>query len=243
MVSPDTSRLSVEGVSASYGARRVLDDFHITIAPGELVAVLGHNGAGKTTALRVISGLKSPSSGTVTLDGVPLSGASTHSRARRGLGVVPEGVAGLFPTLTVRQNLESVVPTRGASRTEAWAAMDDRLNDLFEEVLVAKRNQIAGSMSGGQRQMLAIAVALARRPSVLLLDEPSTGLAPIIVDRILNAIEVLVQTTGTSVVLVEQNLANALRVSNRAVIVNSGRVAAELQRGEFPDPTELWKYF
>jgi branched-chain amino acid transport system ATP-binding protein len=117
------------------------------------------------------------------------------------------------------------------------------LKDLFGEVLVDNADQIAGSMSGGQRQMLAIAVALARRPTVLLLDEPSTGLAPMIVERILRVVETLVKTTPTSVILVEQNLSNALKVSSRAVVVQSGSIAAEFARDEFPDPTELWHYF
>lgn len=243
MDSPEIYSLHVDEISAEYGARKVLDGFTLRVAPGELVSVLGHNGAGKTTALRVIAGLKASRSGTVSMGGVPLKGMSTNARTRRGMGVVPEGVAGLFPTLTVRQNLAAVVPCVDNPRTEAWQKMDDHLTDIFAEVLVERRDQVAGSMSGGQRQMLAIAMALARRPTVLLLDEPSTGLAPLIVGRILKVVETLVQTTPTSVVLVEQNLANALKVSSRALVVQSGRIAAEFTRDEFPDPTELWKYF
>lgn len=243
MASPDTYSLDVRGISANYGARQVLDDFSLQLQPSELVAVLGHNGAGKTTALKVIAGLKVPRSGTVAMDGRPLKGMPTFARTRRGLGVVPEGVAGLFPTLTVRQNLAAVVPCEGNPQTDAWDKMQEHLNELFGEVLVDKADQVAGSMSGGQRQMLAISMALARRPTVLLLDEPSTGLAPMIVERILRVVETLVKTTPTSVVLVEQNLANALKVSSRAVIVQSGSIAAEFTRDEFPDPTELWRYF
>lgn len=243
MDSPEIYSLDVDNISAEYGARQVLDGFTLRVAPGELVAVLGHNGAGKTTALRVIAGLKASKSGTVAMSGEPLKGLSTNARTRRGLGVVPEGVAGLFPTLTVKQNLAAVVPCEETVRTQAWTQMEDHLNDIFGEVLVDRKNQIAGSMSGGQRQMLAIAMALARRPKVLLLDEPSTGLAPLIVGSILKVVETLVNTTSTSVVLVEQNLANALRVSSRALVVQSGRVAAEFKRDEFPDPTELWRYF
>lgn len=243
MDSPEIYSLDVDNISAEYGARQVLDGFTLRVAPGELVAVLGHNGAGKTTALRVIAGLKASKSGTVAMSGEPLRGMSTNARTRRGLGVVPEGVAGLFPTLTVKQNLAAVVPCEGTVRTQAWTQMEDHLKDIFGEVLVDRKNQIAGSMSGGQRQMLAIAMALARRPKVLLLDEPSTGLAPLIVGSILKVVETLVNTTSTSVVLVEQNLANALRVSSRALVVQSGRVAAEFKRDEFPDPTELWRYF
>ena len=243
MVSPDGYALDVRGISASYGARQVLDDVTIQVATGELLAVLGHNGAGKTTALRVIAGLKVPTAGSINMDGVSLVGMPTYARSRLGLGVVPEGVSGLFPTLTVRQNLEAVVPCTDNPRTDAWSKMDDHLKDIFSEVLVDRTQQIAGSMSGGQRQMLAIAMALARRPKVLLLDEPSTGLAPFVVERILKVIQTLVHTTPTSVVLVEQNLSNALKVSSRAIVVQSGRIATEFTQGDFPSPTELWRYF
>jgi branched-chain amino acid transport system ATP-binding protein len=158
------------------------------------------------------------------------------------MGFVPEGVSGLFPTLTIRQNLAAVRPAANEN-SAAWQTMEDHIRELFGEVLVNKVDNVAGSMSGGQRQMLAIAMALRRRPSLLLLDEPSTGLAPIVVERILRVVETLVKTTSASVVLVEQNFANALRVSSRTVIVQSGRVKAELTHDQFPEPTELWRYF
>jgi branched-chain amino acid transport system ATP-binding protein len=242
LVSPDAPSLEMTGVTASYGSRKVLDNFHLTVARGELVSVLGHNGAGKTSALRVAAGLKAPTSGSVSMFGVKLDGVRTYARARMGMGFVPEGVSGLFPTLTIRQNLAAVRPTANEN-SAAWQTMEDHIRELFGEVLVNKVDNVAGSMSGGQRQMLAIAMALRRRPSLLLLDEPSTGLAPIVVERILRVVETLVKTTSASVVLVEQNFANALRVSSRTVIVQSGRVKAELTHDQFPEPTELWRYF
>jgi branched-chain amino acid transport system ATP-binding protein len=241
--SPDLCSLDVQGISASYGARQVLTDFTLRLRPGELVSVLGHNGAGKTTALRVISGLKAPTGGSVFLDGVRLGRKAAHTRARMGLAMVPEGVAGLFPTLTVRQNLEAVVPFTERRETSRLEQMEHDLNAICGDVLSGKMNQVAGSMSGGQRQMLAIAMALTRHPKVLLLDEPSTGLAPLMVERILRVVQQSVQAGRTSVVLVEQNLANALRVSSRAIVVQSGRVVAEFERDDFPDPTALWHYF
>jgi branched-chain amino acid transport system ATP-binding protein len=242
LVSLDVPSLEMTGVTASYGSRKVLDNFHLTVARGELVSVLGHNGAGKTTALRVAAGLKAPTSGSVSMFGVKLDGVRTYARARMGMGFVPEGVSGLFPTLTIRQNLAAVRPAANEN-SAAWQTMEDHIRELFGEVLVNKVDNVAGSMSGGQRQMLAIAMALRRRPSLLLLDEPSTGLAPIVVERILRVVETLVKTTSASVVLVEQNFANALRVSSRTVIVQSGRVKAELTHDQFPEPTELWRYF
>jgi branched-chain amino acid transport system ATP-binding protein len=242
LVSLDVPSLEMTGVTASYGSRKVLDNFHLTVARGELVSVLGHNGAGKTTALRVAAGLRAPTSGSVSMFGVKLDGVRTYARARMGMGFVPEGVSGLFPTLTIRQNLAAVRPAANEN-SAAWQTMEDHIRELFGEVLVNKVDNVAGSMSGGQRQMLAIAMALRRRPSLLLLDEPSTGLAPIVVERILRVVETLVKTTSASVVLVEQNFANALRVSSRTVIVQSGRVKAELTHDQFPEPTELWRYF
>lgn len=231
------------GVSAGYGPRTVLTDFSLSVGRGELVAILGHNGAGKTTALRVASGLKTPKRGNILMRGAALDGLPANARARKGMGYVPEGVAGLFSTLTVEQNLAAVRVFDGSTEDNAWNEMDGHLNDLFGEVLIDRAKQVAGSMSGGQRQMLAIAMALRRRPTTLLLDEPSTGLAPFVVDRILQVVSKLVETTSTSVVLVEQNLASALQVSSRAVIVQSGQIVAEFDRDSFPEPTELWRYF
>ena len=159
------------------------------------------------------------------------------------MGMVPEGVAGLFPTLTVRQNLDAVNAFSGSTDDAGWESILTEIQTVFQDVLVKRRDQIAGSLSGGQRQMLAISLALVRRPTVLLLDEPSTGLAPTVVERIFHVVEQLTKQTSTAVVLVEQNLADALRVASRVVVVQSGQAVAQFHRGEFPSATELWKFF
>lgn len=243
MESPEAPVLEMRGIAASYGARRVLSDFNLTAGSRELVAVVGHNGAGKTTALRIASGLKSPSKGQVLIGGQPAGRSSASSRARAGMGMVPEGVAGLFPTLTVRQNLDAVNAFSGSTDDAGWESILTEIQTVFQDVLVKRRDQIAGSLSGGQRQMLAISLALVRRPTVLLLDEPSTGLAPTVVERIFHVVEQLTKQTSTAVVLVEQNLADALRVASRVVVVQSGQAVAQFHRGEFPSATELWKFF
>jgi branched-chain amino acid transport system ATP-binding protein len=150
--------------------------------------------------------------------------------------LVPEGVQGIFPTLTVRQNLAI---GGDAGHPELGGA----LRDAFGEVLVDRMDQIAGSMSGGQRQMLAISIALSRRPAVLLLDEPSTGLAPVIVERIFATVAELAPRLGTAVLIVEQDVASALAVSDRIAVLQSGTVVAEFSRAECPPPTELWRFF
>lgn len=204
--------------------------------------MLGHNGAGKTTALRIAAGLKSPSRGRVLLFGRDAKGLGAARRAGAGMALVPEGVSGLFPTLTVRQNLEAIErPQRDGQ--EGWATVEERLREAFHEVLVDRLDQVAGSMSGGQRQMLAISLALLRRPSVLLLDEPSTGLAPIVVDAIFDVVSEVGRRTGTAVLLVEQDVAHALKIATRVVIVQSGEVVAAFPREQCPPPTELWRYF
>jgi branched-chain amino acid transport system ATP-binding protein len=231
--------LELDGVRASYGARTVLEGFSLSLAPGEIVALLGHNGAGKTTALRVAAGLKAPSAGKVRMLGRDVGRLNASARARSGLALVPEGVRGIFPTLTVRQNLETARPASSEHGNE----LDELLEEAFGDVLVARANQVAGSMSGGQRQMLAISIALRRHPSVLLLDEPSTGLAPVIVDRIFGVVGELPARTGTSVLVVEQDVSAALRIATRVQVIQTGRLVAEFSREECPPPTELWRYF
>lgn len=243
MASPEPPALELRSLTAGYGARKVLTGLDLHVQPGELVAVVGHNGAGKTTALRVAAGLKTPSEGSTFQSGRDLRGMSASARARGGLGLVPEGVAGLFPTLTVRENLDAVQVYAEAKDPDGWAHVEAEMRALFATVLEDRSGQVAGSMSGGQRQMLAIALALTRRPSVLLLDEPSTGLGPAIVGTIFKVLETLVASTSTAVVLVEQNLADALKVAHRVVVVQSGRAVATFPRDNFPPATELWKYF
>ena len=241
MASPEPA-LTLEGISAAYGPRPVIHDLSLSLAAGEVVAMLGHNGAGKTTALRIAAGLKSPSRGRVRLFGRDARGMSAARRAGAGMAFVPDGVRGLFPTLTVRQNLDAIArPNR--HRNGDWESVEEHLREAFRPVLVDRLDQVAGSMSGGQRQMLAISLALLRRPSVLLLDEPSTGLAPIIVDSIFDVVRDVGSRTGTAVLLVEQDVTHALKIATRVVIVQSGEVVVMFPRAECPPATELWRHF
>ena len=213
--------LTVDDLSAGYGPVRALDGVSLTAAEGEITAVLGANGAGKTTLLRTISGLVRAQSGTVTLDGRPITGTSTEDLPALGLAHVPEG-RGVLAELTVEENLRL-----GAlgSRRRAGASDLQRIYDLFP-VLAERRAGLAHVLSGGERQMLVIGRALLSRPKVLLLDEPSLGLAPRIVVQIFELLRGLVRDDGLTVVLVEQNARSALSIADHGVVLNLGKVVA-----------------
>ncbi len=215
-------RLTVEGLRAGYGAVEALHGVGLRVEPGEIVALLGANGAGKTTTLRAVSGLLRPTAGSVRLGGESLSGVAAHEIVARGLVQVPEGRR-LFSTLTVRENLEmGAFARRDASGVEASRAFVHRLFPVLRE----RERQLAGTLSGGEQQMLAVGRALMAAPKVLLLDEPSLGLSPILVRTILAAIRE-VNAAGVSVLLVEQNARAALRLAHRAYVLVTGTVALE----------------
>jgi branched-chain amino acid transport system ATP-binding protein len=211
--------LTVDGLSAGYGPVRALTDVSLTAARGEITAVLGANGAGKTTLLRAISGLLKPTSGTVTLDGVDLRDRYTEDLPALGLAHVPEG-RGVLAELTVEENLR--LGALGGGRRASTAELT-RVYGLFP-VLRERRNGLAHVLSGGERQMLVIGRALLSRPKVLLLDEPSLGLAPRIVTQIFDLLRGLVRDDGLTVVLVEQNARSALSIADSGVVLNLGRV-------------------
>jgi branched-chain amino acid transport system ATP-binding protein len=211
--------LTVDGLSAAYGPVRALSDVTFTAPEGEITAVLGANGAGKTTLLRTISGLVRASAGTVTLAGQDLRGVSTEDMPGLGLSHVPEG-RGVLAELTVEENLRLGALGRGARATKADLT---RVYELFP-VLEIRRAGLAHVLSGGERQMLVIGRALLARPKVLLLDEPSLGLAPRIVVQIFDLLRTLVRDEGLTVVLVEQNARSALSIADRGVVLNLGRV-------------------
>ena len=212
--------LEVQDLTTSYGPVRALDGVSLRAEAGRITAVLGANGAGKTTLLRTISGLVRSSRGKVLLGGADVTRAPVETMVTKGMSHVPEG-RGVIAELTVDENLRVGTLFRG----KVGKAEFDRVYDLFPR-LVERRNQPAHVLSGGERQMLVIGRALLARPRVLLLDEPSLGLAPKIVAQIFGLVRGLVDAEGLSVLLVEQNARSALSVADVGVVLNLGRVVA-----------------
>ncbi len=216
--------LRVESVHAAYGKVEVLHDISLSVEPGEIVSILGANGAGKTTLFRVISGLLKPHRGRVLLDGRNITPLPAYRVACMGIGQVPEGRQ-IFRTLSVLDNLllAGHYATDGGERRQAVADGLARVFDLFP-ILRERQHQSAGTLSGGQQQMLAIGRALMVRPRLLLLDEPSLGLAPLLVQNIMRVVSQL-NHEGLTIVLIEQNAHAALGISHRAYVIEQGRVA------------------
>ena len=212
----DEVLLELENVSVRYGARRALDSINLEVEEGEIVALLGAKGAGKSTTLRAISGLV-PAKGSIRFAGEEISGRAPHEVVAAGVGQVPEGRR-IFAQMSVRENLEM-----GAyQRRDVSEADFTRVYELFP-VLRERERQEGGALSGGEQQMLAIGRALMARPRLLLLDEPSLGLAPLYVARILAIIKEI-REAGTTVLLVEQNAAAALRLADRGYVLETGSV-------------------
>jgi branched-chain amino acid transport system ATP-binding protein len=228
-LAPDA--LSLTDVHAYYGDSHILHGVSFALRPGAVLALLGRNGAGKTTCISTIMGLLNPREGEIRLYGKPIGGLSPERIARLGVGLVPQGRR-VFPSLTVQENLV-VARQRRDTGTKSWNL--DRIYDLFPR-LRERHTQFAGTLSGGEQQMLAIGRALMGNPRVLLLDEPSEGLAPLIVAEVGRTISRL-KDERQSIILVEQNLKLALDVADSAVILNTGRCvfageADELQKNE-----------
>jgi branched-chain amino acid transport system ATP-binding protein len=213
--------LSLTKISAGYGSKCILEDVTLKVCSGEAIALIGHNGAGKTTALQTIFGLQAPWSGKINFDGHPLG--STHSAAEAvslGMSMVP--AERFVFAETVSENLQLGARALPASEREA------RLKSAFEEfpILFERQRQLAGTMSGGQQRMVSLAMALMARPRLLLLDEPSLGLSPAVTQQIMTRVRALVDT-GMSVILVEQNIPAALSVADRVYVLRSGMVLLE----------------
>jgi branched-chain amino acid transport system ATP-binding protein len=211
--------LAVDSLDAGYGAIAVLHEVSLRLAPGEIVTLIGGNGAGKTTTLACLSGLLRPQAGSIRFAGAEISGEPAHAVVRRGLALVPEGRR-IFPRLTVRENLRLGAFTR--HDTAGIHHDEERLFALFP-ILAERRNQPGGTLSGGEQQMLAIARALMSRPRLLLMDEPSMGVAPLITARIFATIRQL-NAEGLAILLVEQNAHLALGLAHRAYVLETGRI-------------------
>jgi branched-chain amino acid transport system ATP-binding protein len=223
--------LQVEELTAGYGAAPVLQDVSLTVQPGQIVAVLGANGAGKTTLLRTVSGLLPAASGRITFDGVDLKDVKVERMVRHGIAHVPEG-RGVVTELTVEENLR----LGGLWRTKK--APLDEIYELFPS-LAQRKNHLGHQLSGGERQMLAIGRALVAQPKLLLLDEPSLGLAPKITAQIMSLLRDLRDRTGLAVLLVEQNVRSALSVADVGVVLALGRVATKDTASELAHDEDL----
>jgi branched-chain amino acid transport system ATP-binding protein len=232
-LAPDA--LTLTEVHAYYGDSHILHGVSFSLQPGGVLALLGRNGAGKTTCISTIIGLMSPRQGDIRLHGEAIAGLSPERIARLGVGLVPQGRR-VFPSLTVRENLiVAAQRQRRDAGTKSWNL--DRIYDLFPR-LRERHRQFAGTLSGGEQQMLAIGRALMGNPRVLLLDEPSEGLAPLIVAEVGRTISRL-KEEKQSIVLVEQNLKLALEVADTAVILNTGRCVFAGQAGDLQNNEAL----
>lgn len=215
--------LEIDGLDHSYGRHRALDDVAIRVGAGEVVAILGANGAGKTTLLNAVAGLLRPSSGSIRYRGAELVGLRPHRIVEQGIATVTE-TRHLFGPLSVAENLSLGAFTQ-AARAEAPARMT-HVFELFPR-LAERRRQAVRTMSGGEQQMVAVGRALMTRPSLLLLDEPSLGLSPLLAAELFSALTRVAQESDTAILMVEQNARRALKMANRAYLLSLGRIVGE----------------
>ena len=231
--------LATQDIVAGYGGVAVLDGLSITVRPATITAVLGANGAGKTTLLRTISGFVRPRRGRVLVDGVNLARRRPEEIARAGVAHVPEG-QGVITELTIEENLRlgGLIRPRTADRGAALA-------DAYERfpLLADRRRRLAGTLSGGERQILVIARALMAAPRVLLLDEPSLGLAPRMVAQIMDLVRQLRDDSGLTVLLVEQNARSALAIADQGIVLNLGKIAAEADAADLAADVSLRRHY
>lgn len=229
--------LRLNGITAGYGAKTVISGVSLSLEPGQILAFLGHNGAGKTTTLRTVMGLLQPREGEVVFDERPINRLGVADRIALGLRLLPEG-RGIFPDLSVTENVDVV-----AARNVVAGAIFD-IPDIYRlfPILDERRATRAGSLSGGQQQMLALSLAILGTPRCLLLDEPSIGLAPNLVDRMFQQVRDVCKSHAMTAVLVEQNVAAAMNIADRVIIMNNGQVVFD----GIPDEaraSNFWHYF
>jgi len=229
--------LRLESLQAGYGAKTVITGVSFALEPGQILAFLGHNGAGKTTTLKAAMGLLRPTAGEVWFGGTRVDRTDVADRIARGLRLLPEG-RGIFPDLTVKENLEVVAARNVAD--DAMFSINDVCN-LFP-VLRERLSTSAGSMSGGQQQMLALSLAILGAPRCLMLDEPSIGLAPNLVERMFQQVREVCKSHGMTAVLVEQNVAAAMKIADRVIIMNNGEIVFDGSPEE-ARASNFWHYF
>jgi branched-chain amino acid transport system ATP-binding protein len=237
------SSIAIEGLHAGYGAVRVIEDVSVRVAPAETVVLLGTNGNGKSTLMKCVMGIVRPSAGSIVaeIDGVrhDLTKLTTEQIVDLGIALVPEGRR-LFPKLTVEENL-----LLGAYRRSAREQMGQNLDTCFTTFprLAERRNQLAGSLSGGEQQMLALGRALMLAPKILLVDEPSVGLAPLLVARTIDAIKELKDKYQLTVLMAEQNFTQAVRIADRGYVIVHGRIEVEGRSADELNNNELIRKF
>lgn len=231
--------LRVTGLAAGYGRKQVVFDVDLTVGRGEIVTVLGHNGAGKTTTLKTIFGMLSPFGGQVSYDGEDVSRSGCRQNVRRGMSLIP-AERFVFGDLTVADNLRL-----GALHERSGTAGDTRRARVYEmfPILAQRTRQLAGTMSGGEQRMLSIGVAMMSGPRLLLLDEPSLGLAPALVHQLFDTIRRLADEEGLAVLLLEQNVGQALRIADRAYVMRSGQIILEDSARGLSDRESYWDLF
>jgi branched-chain amino acid transport system ATP-binding protein len=228
--------LRFEGVHTYYGQIHILDDVNLHVAPGELVCLLGGNASGKSTTLKTTLGIVRPRAGRVLFDGEDVTAHKTSYRIGRGMAIVPENRR-LFAPMTVRENLEMGAYLHGAGRKEDF----DRVYSLFP-LLYERRRQLAGTLSGGEQQMVAMGRALMSRPKLLLMDEPSMGLAPILVERNFEIIQ-QVHESGVAILVVEQNANVSLSIADRAYVLQTGRIVLSGAAADLLEHEDLRKAY
>jgi branched-chain amino acid transport system ATP-binding protein len=235
----DTALLSVDGIAADYGKRRVLHDVSLRVAPGEIVSVLGHNGAGKTTMLKAIFGVVPLRAGRVSFDGQPMAGWTTTTCVRSGISFTP-AEAPIFRELTIGENLEL-----GAFTVDDAAVQEQRLARVHHmfPLLKERAGDQAGTLSGGQQRTLSIGLALMSGARLMLLDEPSLGIAPSLVQDLFARIRELSDSEGLGVVLVEQNVRAALPIADRVYYMRAGRMILEESAEESSRRSDWWELF
>jgi branched-chain amino acid transport system ATP-binding protein len=229
--------LQLSGLAAGYGAKTVISDVSFALEPGQILAFLGHNGAGKTTTLKTVMGLLPPRAGEVVFDGRRIERLDVSQRVAMGLRLLPEG-RGIFPDLSVAENIDVVAARNATADAMFGIAEVYRLFPVLEE----RRSTRAGSLSGGQQQMLALGLAILGSPRCLLLDEPSIGLAPNLVERLFQQVHDVCKSHAMTAILVEQNVAAAMQIADRVIIMNNGQIVFDGLPQEARE-SNFWHYF
>ena len=236
---PESPLLQVRDLTAAYGPKQVLHGVDLEVRAGEIVALMGHNGAGKTTTIRTVLGALRARSGAVCVDGRDVTGQPVRRLVRAGVALVPSERF-VFPDLTIRDNL-----LLGAANAPRGTDSDTRLREVEEAfpLLAERTSQLAGQLSGGQQRMVSLGIALMAQPRLLLLDEPSLGLAPSIVESIFARLRGLATSSGLGILLLEQNVKQALQIADRAYVMRSGRVILEESAAQMRLRPDFWDLF